>query len=205
MMQTVITWRRPMDASIYPPTGNPCTYLLGNALCYIISGMLLLVVGVIITSLTFQNLEDYQDENKERYAGPVLIGAGILVIARGAFSRLRPHRSNLARRRSLLRRYVREVYSRPILAFRNSSSLSLCDIQVTDLHDCPRTRLYSDEPPPYDIVTSDEYLARHCQAQTNLGHQVEDSSCNGSDISTLEPPPTYAEFMRSEEMRTTRL
>jgi hypothetical protein len=53
-MQTVITWRRPMEASLYTPTGNACTYLLGNALCYIISGMMLLVVGVIITSLTFQ-------------------------------------------------------------------------------------------------------------------------------------------------------
>lgn len=63
-----------------------------------------------------QNLEAYKDENKERYAGPVLIGAGVLVLARGAFSKLRPPRSHLARRRSFLRRYIREMYSRPILA-----------------------------------------------------------------------------------------
>ena len=47
-----------MDASLYAPSGNPCAYLLGNALCYIISGMMLLVVGVIITSLTFQVSRD---------------------------------------------------------------------------------------------------------------------------------------------------
>lgn len=47
-----------MDASLYAPSGNPCAYLLGNALCYIISGMMLLVVGVIITSLTFQVRRD---------------------------------------------------------------------------------------------------------------------------------------------------
>ncbi|PVD38662.1 hypothetical protein C0Q70_01280 [Pomacea canaliculata] len=105
-----------METSLYAPSGNPCTYLLGNALCYIISGMMLLVVGVIITSLTFQNLEAYKDENKERYAGPVLIGAGVLVLARGAFSRLRPQRAPSGRRRSFLQRYVREVYNRPILA-----------------------------------------------------------------------------------------
>jgi hypothetical protein len=46
----------------------------------------------------------------------VLIGAGVLVLARGAFSKLRPPRSHLARRRSFLRRYIREMYSRPILA-----------------------------------------------------------------------------------------
>ena len=63
-----------------------------------------------------QNLEAYRDENKERYAGPVLIGAGVLVLARGAFSKLRPPRSHLARRRSFLRRYVREMYRSPILA-----------------------------------------------------------------------------------------
>lgn len=111
---SVVTWPQPMDGSIYPPVGNPCTYLLENALCYIISGLMLLVVGVIITSLTFQNLEDYKEEQINRYAGPVLIGAGILVIARGALSHLCPQRSQFARQRSLLRRYVRELYTRPI-------------------------------------------------------------------------------------------
>ncbi|XP_076459068.1 uncharacterized protein LOC143292544 isoform X2 [Babylonia areolata] len=188
-MQTVITWRRPMDASLYAPTGNPCTDLLGNALCYIISGMMLLVVGVIITSLTFQNLEAYKDENKERYAGPVLIGAGVLVLARGAFSKLRPQRSHLARRRSFLRRYVREMYSRPILAFRNSTSFSLCDLQVSDLHDSTsRTRLYSDEPPPYDLVTSDHYLSGHLRPHSphvHLHHHPDTESAHHH----LPPPP----------------
>ncbi|XP_041363571.1 uncharacterized protein LOC121379148 isoform X2 [Gigantopelta aegis] len=201
-MQTVITWRRPMDASLYPPTGNTCAYLLGNAMCYIISGLMLLVVGVIITSLTFQNLEEH-DDNKERYAGPVLIGAGILVIARGAFSRLRrPARSDLARRRSFLRRYIREIYSRPMLAFRNSSSLSLCDIHVTDFQDCPRTRLYSDDPPSYDIVTSDEYLSQYVTSSTI---QTDDDRTELIEADELEPPPSYDEFMRSQQMRTTQL
>ncbi|GAB1610126.1 uncharacterized protein LOC115212097 isoform X1 [Argonauta hians] len=161
----VFTWRQPMDVSLYPPVGNPCAYLLENALCYIISGLLLLVVGVIITSLTFQNLEDYKNEHHvNRYAGPVLIGAGILVIARGALSHLCPQRSQFARQRSLLRRYVRELYTRPIIGLRNDSP-NLCDIQVSESQDiaeiqqCPRSvrpnppaflsLQYSPGPPSY--------------------------------------------------------
>ncbi|ESO99599.1 hypothetical protein LOTGIDRAFT_173664 [Lottia gigantea] len=139
IMQTVISWRRPLEgAALYPRTNNACSYLLGNTMCYVISGMMLLVVGVIITSMSFQNLEDYKDEERERYAGPVMIAAGVLVLARGAFSRLRPPRSELSRRRSFLRRYIRDIYSRPIFALRNSTSLSLCDIQISDVDDCSR-------------------------------------------------------------------
>ena len=48
--------------------------ILGNALCYIISGLILLVIGVVITSATFQNLESgYEEEHTERFAGPILI------------------------------------------------------------------------------------------------------------------------------------
>ncbi|XP_025081396.1 uncharacterized protein LOC112556525 [Pomacea canaliculata] len=229
-MQTVITWRRPMETSLYAPSGNPCTYLLGNALCYIISGMMLLVVGVIITSLTFQNLEAYKDENKERYAGPVLIGAGVLVLARGAFSRLRPQRAPSGRRRSFLQRYVREVYNRPILAFRNSASLSLCDIHISGLQDSnSRSRLYSDEPPSYDQVTSDSQVCgpsplqdtptptgvssattlHRCAEGTDNIEYVNDEDDvfyirEGDD--DLQPPPHYEDFMRASEcIRTTRL
>lgn len=114
-MQTVVTWRRPTDVRIYPPTGNPCRYLIANSLCYIISGLLLLVVGVIVTSLAFQNLEHYQDEKQERYAGPVLIAAGALIMAKGVYNQWRPRQIRLARQRSFLRRYMNEIYSRPIL------------------------------------------------------------------------------------------
>ncbi|XP_005098051.1 uncharacterized protein LOC101856424 [Aplysia californica] len=137
MMQTVIRWRRPSEFESwrYSSDANPCSNLLGNALCYIISGTLLLVVGVIITSLTFQNLDGQNGENKERYAGPVLIAGGVLVMARGALSRLWPRRRTLsARRRSLLRRYVQEIYSRPIFALENTSTFSLCDLEVSDLY-----------------------------------------------------------------------
>ena len=68
IMHTVIRWRRPseIESSRYPAGDNPCNHLLGNALCYIVSGSILLVVGVIITSLTFQNLDGTDSENKER-------------------------------------------------------------------------------------------------------------------------------------------
>lgn len=218
---SVVTWPQPMDGSIYPPVGNPCTYLLENALCYIISGLMLLVVGVIITSLTFQNLEDYKEEQINRYAGPVLIGAGILVIARGALSHLCPQRSQFARQRSLLRRYVRELYTRPIFGMRNDST-DLCDIHVSDSQDisgiqeCPsapyspgppsytsRLRMYSDDPPPYDVVISQEYFVTN--PVPDIVNQVEanaeeDVFQNVNEGCVEAPPPSYEEFMRTSRL-----
>lgn len=229
---SVVTWPQPMDGSIYPPVGNPCTYLLENALCYIMSGLMLLVVGVIITSLTFQNLEDYKEEQINRYAGPVLIGAGILVIARGALSHLCPQRSQFARQRSLLRRYVRELYTRPIFGMRNDST-DLCDIHVSDSQDisgiqeCPRParpnpplflsapyspgppsytsrlRMYSDDPPPYDVVISQEYFVTN--PVPDIVNQVEanaeeDVFQNVNEGCVEAPPPSYEEFMRTSRL-----
>lgn len=89
-----------------------------------------------------QNLEAYKDENKERYAGPVLIGAGVLVLARGAFSRLRPQRAPSGRRRSFLQRYVREVYNRPILAVSTAPSfLTSLNKSSTSCQTADRTHL----------------------------------------------------------------
>ena len=75
-----------MDTSSYISlnVGNPLCYLLGGSLCYLVSGVSVLVVGVIITSVTFQNLDHHYLANKERYAGPVLICAGILIMGKGA-------------------------------------------------------------------------------------------------------------------------
>lgn len=245
---SVVAWPQPMDGSIYPPVGNPCTYLLENALCYIMSGLMLLVVGVIITSLTFQNLEDYKEEQINRYAGPVLMGAGILVIARGALSHLCPQRSQFARQRSLLRRYVRELYTRPIFGMRNDST-DLCDIHVSDSQDisgiqeCPsapyspgppsytstpysplppvytsapgsphsprlsffnsRLRMYSDDPPPYDVVISQEYFVTN--PVPDIVNQVEanaeeDVFQNVNEGCVEAPPPSYEEFMRTSRL-----
>lgn len=218
---SVVTWPQPMDGSIYPPVGNPCTYLLENALCYIMSGLMLLVVGVIITSLTFQNLEDYKEEQINRYAGPVLMGAGILVMARGALSHLCPQRSQFARQRSLLRRYVRELYTRPIFGMRNDST-DLCDIHVSDSQDisgiqeCPsapyspgppsytsRLRMYSDDPPPYDVVISQEYFVTN--PVPDIVNQVEanaeeDVFQNVNEGCVEAPPPSYEEFMRTSRL-----
>lgn len=218
---SVVAWPQPMDGSIYPPVGNPCTYLLENALCYIISGLMLLVVGVIITSLTFQNLEDYKEEQINRYAGPVLMGAGILVMARGALSHLCPQRSQFARQRSLLRRYVRELYTRPIFGMRNDST-DLCDIHVSDSQDisgiqeCPsapyspgppsytsRLRMYSDDPPPYDVVISQEYFVTN--PVPDIVNQVEanaeeDVFQNVNEGCVEAPPPSYEEFMRTSRL-----
>ncbi|XP_059168271.1 uncharacterized protein LOC131950218 [Physella acuta] len=238
MMQTVIRWRRPseIESTRYPAASNPCSYLLGNSLCYIISGCLLLVVGVIITSLTFQNLDGTSSENKERYAGPVLIAAGVLVMARGALSRLWPRRQTMsARRRSLLRRYIREIYSRPIFALQNNSTFSLCDMEVSDLyHVSSRTRLYSDDPPAYEVVTSNQYLYgdTFVHAYTNPANDVEEEY-DDEDDDVIEsrdtpirivispntdsepepdpptedpsPPPSYEEYIKSETMKTTSL
>eukprot|EP00106_Octopus_bimaculoides_P019395 XP_014786837.1 PREDICTED: uncharacterized protein LOC106881110 isoform X4 [Octopus bimaculoides] len=255
----VFTWRQPMDVSLYPPVGNPCAYLLENALCYIISGLLLLVVGVIITSLTFQNLEDYKNEHVNRYAGPVLIGAGILVIARGALSHLCPQRSQFARQRSLLRRYVRELYTRPILGLRNDSS-NLCDIRVSESQDiaeiqeCPRPtrpttptflsiqyspgppsysstpysplppvytsapatprpfffgsrlRMYSDDPPPYDVVMNQDYVVSEtvtesmASEETAVNLDEEEAFQSADEECCLEAPPSYDEFMRTSRL-----
>ncbi|CAI9723230.1 Hypothetical predicted protein [Octopus vulgaris] len=231
----VFTWRQPMDVSLYPPVGNPCAYLLENALCYIISGLLLLVVGVIITSLTFQNLEDYKNEHVNRYAGPVLIGAGILVIARGALSHLCPQRSQFARQRSLLRRYVRELYTRPILGLRNDSS-NLCDIRVSESQDiaeiqeCPRPtrpttptflsapatprpfffgsrlRMYSDDPPPYDVVMNQDYVVSETVTESMASEETavnlddEEAFQSADEECCLEAPPSYDEFMRTSRL-----
>ncbi|KAK2150724.1 hypothetical protein LSH36_393g01017 [Paralvinella palmiformis] len=75
-----------MDTSSYISlnVSNPLCYLLGGSLCYLVSGVSVLVVGVIITSLTFQNLDHHYLANKERYAGPILICAGILIMGKGA-------------------------------------------------------------------------------------------------------------------------
>ncbi|GFO23408.1 hypothetical protein PoB_004991300 [Plakobranchus ocellatus] len=233
-MHTVIRWRRPSEivSSRYPSGENPCNHLLGNALCYIVSGSILLVVGVIITSLTFQNLDGPDNENKERYAGPVLIAAGVLVMARGALSRLWPRRRTLsARRRSLLRRYIRELYSRPIFALEDRSSCSLCDLEVSDLyHISSRSRLYTDDPPSYELVTSQEYLYgdNYVHAYTNPANDIEDDIDNFTFRQSSEedgpirivitaappddgpaddtvPPPTYEEYIKSENMKTTTL
>lgn len=84
--QTVITWRNIPTTARYIQYENPCLLLIGNALCYIISGLALLVFGVIVTSVTFQNLERHTEGNTERYIGPVLIVVGALVLARGTFN-----------------------------------------------------------------------------------------------------------------------
>ena len=69
--------------------GNPLCYFLGGTLCYILSGLAILVIGVVITSVTFQNLDAHRDAKKERYAGPILIGAGILLMGKGAVFRIK--------------------------------------------------------------------------------------------------------------------
>ncbi|GFR96715.1 hypothetical protein ElyMa_004458800 [Elysia marginata] len=235
-MHTVIRWRRPSEiesSQRYPTGENPCNHLLGNALCYIVSGSILLVVGVIITSLTFQNLDSTDSENKERYAGPVLIAAGVLVMARGALSRLWPQRRTLsARRRSLIRRYIREIYSRPIFALEERSSCNLCEMEVSDLYhisSASRSRLYNDDPPSYELVTSQEYLygENYVHAYTNPANDIEDDNYDFRQPPTAEedcpirivitsapeevqaeetvPPPSYEEYIKSEHMKTTTL
>ena len=68
---------------------NPLCYFLGGTLCYIVSGLAILVVGVIITSVTFQNLDVHLQESKHSYAGPIMIGAGILIMGKGAMFRIK--------------------------------------------------------------------------------------------------------------------
>ncbi len=82
---------RVMDSGSYMSLniGNPLCYILGGTLCYIVSGVAILVVGVIITSVTFQNLDHHNDSNKERYAGPILIVVGILIMGKGAVFRIK--------------------------------------------------------------------------------------------------------------------
>ena len=101
-----------MDTSSYSSlnvVGNPLSYLFDTNLCYVISGVLVLVVGVIITSLTFQNLDPYHEGNKARFAGPILMVAGVLIMGRGAFNKLQQYDcSNLLNRhRNLWRRLLR--------------------------------------------------------------------------------------------------
>lgn len=88
-----------------------------------------------------------------------------------------------------------------------------------------RTRLYSDEPPPYDLVTSDHYLNHHLNPHPDpeSPHQRHYSdgphhNDNGNDYDEevfnagyssddyLQPPPHYEDFIReTESIRTTRL
>ena len=114
-MQTVITWQHPRDVNYHGNLryGNPCLILIGNSLCYIISGLVLLVIGVSITSMTFQNLEHHETETSERYAGPILIVIGILVMARGALTHIRP--GDNSDQRFVIRSYTGEMSTRPIM------------------------------------------------------------------------------------------
>ncbi len=102
-----------MDTGSYSSLylGNPLSYLFNSTLCYVVSGVAILVVGVIITSVTFQNLDPFHEGNKGRYAGPVLMGAGILVMGRGAIYKIRNHewhcRGFISRQRAFIRRLFR--------------------------------------------------------------------------------------------------
>ena len=94
-----------------------------------------------------------------------------------------------------------------------------------------RTRLYSDDPPPYDLVTSDHYLSCHLNPhsssdQPESPHQHGPSDGSGDGLHPndnmndcedevfnagysddyLQPPPHYEDFIReTESIRTTRL
>lgn len=84
--------------------------------------------------------------------------------------------------------------------------------------------MYSDDPPSYEIVTSDEYSCRDfcVHAYTNPANEVEDDdNTNLSDppvrilISPYQepdpppddpcPPPSYEDYIKSENMKTTSL
>ena len=127
IMHTVISWRSRPETRRYIRYENPCIVLLGNAICYVISGLILLVVGVIITSLTFQNLERYEHEKTERYAGPILIVVGILILARGAFSQIKAKRAN-AQQSFVIRSYTGELLTRPIMEviFKDTIIIDTC-------------------------------------------------------------------------------
>jgi hypothetical protein len=108
--QTVITWRNIPSTTRYIQDDNPCVLLIGNPLCFIISGLWLLVFGVIITSVTFQNLERHREGNSERYVGPILIVVGALVLARGTFNQF--HRvETRTRERIIIRDCPPALYS----------------------------------------------------------------------------------------------
>ncbi|KAK2168867.1 hypothetical protein NP493_1211g00046 [Ridgeia piscesae] len=79
--------------------GNPLYYLCGSNICYMSSGVAVLVVGVIITSVTFQNLQSWNDAKKEGYVGPVLIGAGLLLMGRGVVPKISEGDCHVALRR----------------------------------------------------------------------------------------------------------
>nr|KAG5714859.1 hypothetical protein BaRGS_000347 [Batillaria attramentaria] len=83
-----------------------------------------------------------------------------------------------------------------------------------------QTRLYSDEPPPYDLVTSDHYLSGHLNQATSVPpytstahndqndhpqdqQQEEEEVFNvgyyDDDDDDLQPPPHYEDFVRETE------
>lgn len=182
-MHTVISWRSRPETRRYIRYENPCIVLLGNAICYVISGLILLVVGVIITSLTFQNLERYENEKTERYAGPILIVVGILVLARGAFSQIKAKRTT-TQQSFVIRSYTGELLTRPIMEY-SSNSLTMCGVSIAEAHEYPRLSIYDDEPPAYHTVIDNQ---RHVV-------QTRDESTQSPEDYT-DPPPTYEEFLQ---------
>ena len=68
--------------------GNPLYYLCTSNISCVSSGVAILVVGVIITSVTFQNLQSWNEAKKEGFAGPILIAAGLLLMGRGVVSKV---------------------------------------------------------------------------------------------------------------------
>lgn len=108
-------------------SSNPLCFFLGGTLCYIVSGVAVLVVGVIITSVAFQNLDVHLQESKHSYAGPIMIGAGILIMGKGAAFRVKESDCHLALKRhwnTLRRRLtVSHFFPSPIFLMHGQTQL----------------------------------------------------------------------------------
>ena len=90
-----------------------------------------------------------------------------------------------------------------------------------------RSRLYNDDPPSYELVTSQEYLygENYVHAYTNPANDIEDDNYDFRQPSVDDcpirivitsapdevqaeeavPPPSYEEYIKSEHMKTTTL
>ncbi|VDI05080.1 uncharacterized protein LOC143047051 [Mytilus galloprovincialis] len=200
--QTVITWRNIPATARYIQYENPCLLLIGNALCYIISGLALLVFGVIVTSVTFQNLERHTEGNTERYVGPVLIVVGALLLARGTFNQFHFVETR-TRERILIRDCQPTLYSSRQITECSSTTATMCSVSVNEENNQNGRLPTNEDPPPYEVVIADQCLPDSPDTFdiVRITHRWQDELVTTSEGSVASPsngsePPSYEEYMK---------
>lgn len=168
----------------------------------------MLVFGVIITSVTFQNLERHIDGNIERYLGPVLIVVGSLLLARGTFKQF--HSGELGtRERIIIRDCPAAFYASRQVTECSSTTATVCSVSVHEDNNVFIRPPINDPPPPYELVIADQAIPDSPDIFdiVRITHRWPDDLLALSDGSVTSPdnisePPSYEEYMKRVSTET---